>query len=96
MTHHRSLLIACLLVASCLCVPTNAAPAEAISEAQAIAIAREAVAANDKWLEGVTFEAKRAGSGWVVIAWREPRTPHGDRFIMIYASGKIRSYVRSK
>jgi hypothetical protein len=77
-------------------VPTYAAPSDNIDEAQAIAIAREAVAANEKWVEGVTFEAKRAGSGWVVIAWREPRTPHGDRFIMIDASGKVRSYVRGK
>jgi hypothetical protein len=64
------------------------------NEAEAIAIAKRAVAAKDNWDEATTFEVKRGEGGWVVIAWHEPRTPGSYRFVFIDPSGNVTGYVR--
>jgi hypothetical protein len=66
----------------------------AITEAEAIAIARSEVSANDAWVDRATFEAKRAERGWVVVVWREPRAPGDHRFVFIDPEGKVTAYVR--
>ena len=63
-----------------------------LDEVKAIALAREAVAANDSWADKATFEAKRDGAGWSVIAWRQPQVPGGYRVIQIDDKGKVTSY----
>jgi len=102
--HRICLLVAWTLLVGCdlLCSLAAAAPLssdeqrESLTEARAIAIARDAVAENDKWLNNAKFEARRDKSDWVVIAWREPRVPGGDRIIVIDQRGKVAEYVRGK
>lgn len=64
------------------------------TEAQAIAIAQRAIAVNDNWGEAATFEVRRDEIGWVVIAWHEPRTPGGYRFVFIDPKGNVTGYAR--
>jgi hypothetical protein len=60
-------------------------------EAQAIQIARQAVAANERWVDRATFKAKRAGDGWIVMVWRaegptimgRPLTAFGEPLLVV-------------
>ncbi|MCA9249962.1 MAG: hypothetical protein R3E58_00035 [Phycisphaerae bacterium] len=79
----------------------NADPAVPLDEAAAINIAKEAVAANEKWDLGAKYEARRDGEGWSVIVWRitgydqdgSPQfTPGGHRIVSIDVDGKVTRY----
>ena len=99
---------ACLCIAvalACGCAATSstgAAPQSTsvsepstLTEAQVIAIARKAIAANDTWLAQAEFEPpKRTDTGWSVLVWRLPKTPGGHRLILIDAAGNVTAYMR--
>jgi hypothetical protein len=67
-----------------------------LGEAGALAIARQAVATNDTWIDRAQFEApKRQPDGsWTVMVWRRPTQSGGHRLIRIDAQGKVISYDR--
>jgi hypothetical protein len=72
-----------------------AVPTGILDEAQVLAIARAAVATNDTWLDRAEFEKpQRDGSGWSVNVWRLPKTPGGDRLILIDEHGSVTKYLR--
>lgn len=77
-------------------VSTTATNAAALDEARAIAIARQAVSTNDTWVDRAIFKATRENSGWSVWVWREPRTPGGDRIVLIDEKGRVTSYYRGE
>ncbi|MCY3020804.1 MAG: hypothetical protein NTW87_17440 [Planctomycetota bacterium] len=71
-------------------------------EAAAIAIARRAVEANDKWAEKAKYEPKRDGDGWSVMVWRvegydkqgRPLIPPGaHRLVRIDKNGNVTAYM---
>jgi hypothetical protein len=70
----------------------------ALTEAQVLASAREAVATNDTWLERAEFEApkRQADGSWTVWVWRLPKTPGGHRIISISEEGQVISYFRGR
>lgn len=72
----------------------NASPP--IDEAQATAIARAAVAANDTWADSASFRTRSSGSGWHVIASPSSRPKGGQRYIDIDETGKVTKYSRGK
>src|SRR5262249_12953531 len=74
--------------------PANAANRVENDVARTVAIAREAVDATDTWVDRATLEARREGSGWSVIVWREPRVVGGHRLVQIDQTGKVTSYLR--
>jgi hypothetical protein len=72
-----------------------------LDEAAAINIAKEAVAANEKWDLDAKYKARREGEGWSVIVWRitgydhdgSPQfTPGGHRIVSIDVDGKVTRY----
>lgn len=67
-----------------------------LDETKVLAIARQAVATNDTWLDRAEFETpKRQPDGsWSVLVWRLPPTPGGHRFISIDAKGRLTDYGR--
>ena len=67
-----------------------------LGEAQALAIARQAVTTNDTWVDRATFEAQRDGRGWSVHVWRLPKTPGGDRIVLIDETGRVTAYYRGQ
>jgi len=99
------LLIAGLgLVAGCSHAPptdTTATPpatakAPSLTQAEVLAIARQAVSTNDTWLDRAEFETpqRRPDGSWSVMVWRLPKTPGGHRFILINEKGQVTRYVR--
>jgi Tfp pilus assembly protein FimT len=99
----RTFAIIMLAAAVMGCSPHASAPRSSgqsfesvIDEARALAIARQAVATNDTWVDRAVFKATREGSGWSVWVWREPRTPGGDRTVLIDEKGKVTAYYRGE
>lgn len=70
----------------------------ALSETQVLAIARQAVATNDTWLDRAEFEAPRrqTDGSWSVLVWRLPKVPGGHRIININDKGQVTSYYRGR
>jgi hypothetical protein len=68
----------------------------ALSGAEVLAIARQAVATNDTWLDRAEFETPRrqADGSWSVLVWRLPKVPGGHRVIHINDKGQVTSYHR--
>jgi hypothetical protein len=73
---------------------TNSPPAT--EESRILAIAREAVAKNDTWVERAEFERpkRQADGSWSVMVWRLPKTPGGHRSVVIDKSGVVTNYHR--
>jgi hypothetical protein len=69
-----------------------------LDNARIIAIARQAVEANDTWADRAEFEApeRNADGSWSVLVWRLPKTPGGHRLISIDQEGKVTSYTRGR
>ena len=69
-----------------------------LDNARIIAIARQAVEANDTWADRADFEApeRNADGSWSVLVWRLPKTPGGHRLISIDQEGKVTSYTRGR
>ena len=67
-----------------------------LTEAEVVAIARQAVATNDTWLDRAEFETPRRqpGGSWSVLVWRLPKTPGGHRIIHINDQGQVTAYFR--
>lgn len=66
-----------------------------LTEGEALAIARGAIAENDTWPIGSsTFRTKRDDCGWDVLVVRESPGPGDHRFVRINAQGKVLAYVR--
>src|SRR5687768_4621139 len=76
--------------------PQSTTAGGALDEARAIAIARQAVSAHDPGVDGAVFKATREGSGWSVWVWRQPRTPGGDRTVVIDERGRVAAYYRGE
>ena len=76
--------------------PHAARKAGVLDEIQVLAIAREAVATNDTWIDRAEFETpKRQPDGsWRVRVWRLPKVPGGHRFISIDENGQVTAYGR--
>ena len=70
----------------------------ALDNARIMAIARQAVEANDTWADRADFEApeRNADGSWSVLVWRLPKTPGGHRLITIDQEGKVTSYTRGR
>jgi hypothetical protein len=68
----------------------------ALTEAQILVIARQAVATNDTWLERAEFATpkQRPDGSWSVLVWRLPKTPGGYRVISISEQGQVTGYFR--
>jgi hypothetical protein len=105
MTNSLLLLAAALALAAAGChqpraganapTPAAAKPA-ALTGAEVLAVARQAVATNDTWLDRAEFEGPRpqADGSWSVLVWRLPKTPGGHRVIRINEQGQVTRYVR--
>ena len=67
-----------------------------LDEAKVIEIARQAVAANDAWVEKAEFERprRRSDGSWSVFVWRLPKVPGGHRLIVIDQNGRVTDYIR--
>jgi len=67
-----------------------------LDEAKVLAIARQAVATNDTWVDQAEFETpKRQPVGsWGVLVWRLPKEPGGHRYISIDQKGRVTDYDR--
>jgi hypothetical protein len=78
--------------------PQVASGVSVLDEVKVLAIAREAVATNDTWLDRAEFETpkRQADGSWSVLVWRLPKVPGGHRLIEIDASGRVAAYVRGK
>jgi hypothetical protein len=61
-----------------------------------LAIAREAAATNDTWVDRAEFETpeRKPDGSWSVLVWRLPKTPGGYRFISIDETGRVTDYAR--
>jgi len=104
------LLATCCLLASCTERESSAvsAPPQIVQgarvnatrpltteEAHVVELARDAVAANDSWVEQAEFEIPlRKGSEWRVLVWRLHKSPGGHRLIAINSSGEVTQYLR--
>ena len=79
-------------------MPPATAQAAAPSETQVLAIARQAVATNDTWLDRAEFETprRRPDGSWSVLVWRLPKVPGGHRVIHIKDKGQVTSYFRGR
>jgi hypothetical protein len=88
-------LIACVLLIA-LWVRNLPTSSVVLDEVRVLSIAREAVAANDEWLDRAEFETsdRQPDGSWHVLVWRRPATPGGHRFITINANGRVIDYVR--
>ncbi len=77
--------------------PAAGSPA-ALTEAQVLAIARQAVATNDTWVDRTEFEAPRRqpDGSWSVLVWRLPKTPGGHRVVQISEQGQVTGYFRGR
>jgi hypothetical protein len=65
-------------------------------EAQVLAIARQAVATNDTWLDRAEFETPRrqVDGYWSVLVWRLPNAPGGHGVINLDDKGQVTGYFR--
>jgi hypothetical protein len=74
----------------------SASQPPALTEAEVLALARQAVATNDTWLDRAEFETprRRPDGSWSVLVWRLPKTPGGHRVIRISDQGQVTSYFR--
>jgi hypothetical protein len=54
-----------------------------LDAAKVLAIARDAIAANDTWIARAEFETpkRQSDDSWSVMVWRNPKTPGGFRLI---------------
>jgi len=70
----------------------------ALTEAQVLAIARQAVTTNDTWVDRAEFETprRREDGSWSVLVWRLPKTPGGHRIVRISEQGQVTSYFRGR
>ena len=77
---------------------SSSSTASVVDEAKVLAIARQAVATNDTWVDQAEFETpRRQGDGtWSVVVWRLPKVPGGHRLVIIDDTGKIRNYIRGR
>ncbi len=69
-----------------------------LSPEQVLKIARDAVAANDTWVENAELETpeRMADGSWSVLVWRLPKTPGGHRLILIDEKGNVTAYLRGR
>ncbi|MCC6795363.1 MAG: hypothetical protein IT366_09615 [Candidatus Hydrogenedentes bacterium] len=76
----------------------DSASSNALAADDVLEIARNAVAANDTWLDRTEFETptKQADGSWSVMVWRLPKTPGGHRLIIVDAKGEVTDYVRGR
>jgi len=88
--------VGCTPKSSTQVAPTATNSVVALDEAKVIAIARQAVTTNDTWVDRAIFKAARDGSGWSIWVWREPRTPGGDRTVLIDEKGRVTAYHRGE
>jgi hypothetical protein len=67
-----------------------------LNEARVSEIARQAVAANDTWVDRAEFEPpkRRADGTWSVLVWRLPKVPGGHRVVVIDENGRVTAYIR--
>jgi len=63
-----------------------------------LAIARQAVATNDKWADRAEFQTpeRQPDGSWSVLVWRLPNVPGGHRLIRIDEKGRVKDYVRGQ
>jgi len=76
--------------------PPAATKPGGLTQAEVLAIARQAVGTNDTWLDRAEFETprKRSDGTWSVLVWRLPKTPGGHRVIIIDEKGQVKRYFR--
>lgn len=76
--------------------PRVAGQSTVLSEMQVLAIARQAVATNDTWLNRAEFEnlRRQADGSWSVLISRLPKVPGGHRVININGKGWVTSDSR--
>ncbi len=69
---------------------------EVLDDAKLLAIARQAVATNDTWVDQAEFEApkKQPAGSWTVLVWRLPKVPGGQRYVTIDQQGRVTQYGR--
>lgn len=67
-----------------------------LDQAKVTEIARQAVAANDTWVDRAEFgsPARQADGSWRVRVWRLPKVPGGHRLILIDTKGRVTAYIR--
>jgi hypothetical protein len=83
-------------------IPQTQSPASAVSKAgvldetKVLAIARQAVATNDTWVDRAEFEypERQPDGSWSVRVWRIPKVHGGHRVIYIDEKGKVTDYIR--
>jgi len=90
--------ISLLMVAGCAATSpkvSTAATPTVPDEAKVIAIARQAIAAKEDWVNRAEFENPNhhADGSWGVIVWRLPKTPGGSRAILINEKGEVTDYL---
>ena len=70
----------------------------ALNADKVLEIARDAVAANDTWVNQAEFEtpSRQPDGSWSVMVWRLPKTPGGHRAIIIDGKGKVTDYMRGR
>jgi hypothetical protein len=97
----RILLLICFAVAAVGCTRTPSTPPAAtrssvLNEAEVLAIARDAVAANDTWVDRAEFDIpeRQPDGSWRVFVQRLPQEFGGHRFISIDEQGKVTNYGR--
>lgn len=74
----------------------DSASSNALAADEVLEIARDAVAANDTWIDRAEFETptKQSDGLWSVMVWRLPKIPGGFRTITIDANGEVVEYFR--
>lgn len=86
------------ILAACSGTPKPDA-ASVLTDKEVLAIAREAVANNETWLDQAEFDAPKRGEGaanWTVMVWRLPKTPGGFRVVAVDDAGQVVSYMRGR
>lgn len=98
------------LMQGCASVPSKA-PSKALTEAEVLAIARKAVAANDTGLERARFDRPEFDpkqNWWTVLVRRLPAETAGDKvekiettggghqIVVIDVNGKVIEYIRGR
>lgn len=73
--------------------PASRPSSEPIDEHQALAVAKQAVEANDTLADRATYDIRRTDDGWSVTVWREPKSPGGHRLVVIDKRGHVTSYI---
>jgi hypothetical protein len=96
------ILVAVILGCTPKSIPQTQSPAPGASDAgvldetKVLAIARQAVATNDTWVDRAEFEypEREPDGSWSVLVWRIPKVPGGHRVIYIDEKGKVTDYFR--